>query len=153
MSNDFVTIASYSFLPPAQLLKGELEAEGISCFINEVNTVGAMPFNGASLGGINVRVQQRDVERASKVLERIKDSNKELKKQIDELWAKGFTEVDMYCPSCESAAVYRKKLPKSFVIPAFILAPVLGLFYIPLLFIKRIYTCADCGHTWKQKLY
>lgn len=153
MPNDFVPIASFMFAPPALLLKSKLETEGIPSVVSDDNFVTLNPLMSNAVGGVKVKVYQGDVKKALSVLKSFKESDRDIQAQIDDQWAKGYTLADKYCPSCESAAVYRKKYPKHLFILGMILAPILGPLYIFLLLYKREFKCIDCGHTWKQRTY
>ncbi|MBL7997216.1 MAG: DUF2007 domain-containing protein [Candidatus Kapabacteria bacterium] len=150
MANDWVTLTSYSYLTQAQLLKADLESEGIHSFLKDENTVNTNYFLGNAMGGIRVQVRESDFEKAVAVLKRRTSISSDSQKKDDEQWAKGFVHVDEYCPSCESATVYRKKFPKHWVILAIILAPIFGPLYVFIFLFKRTHVCTDCGHTWKQ---
>lgn len=152
MSNDLVTIARFSSAPPAHLLMTKLEAEGIQSFINDESIVTLNPLISNAVGGVKVKVSQVYVDKAIEVLQILKNPNDGMRRRIEyQLRSKGFELASIYCPSCESALVYHKKTPQFFFILGFILAVILGPLCIFLLLIKRTYTCADCGNSWKQR--
>jgi nucleotide-binding universal stress UspA family protein len=66
MEDQIVTVASYSY-SRAQLLKGRLEAEGIDCFLSNVNLL--QPDIAT---GVKIKVSKEDMEEALKIIEEIK---------------------------------------------------------------------------------
>lgn len=66
MEDQIVSVASYSY-SRAQLLKGRLEAEGIECFLSNVNLV--QPDVAT---GVKLKVSKEDMELALKIIEEIK---------------------------------------------------------------------------------
>ncbi|OQX72434.1 MAG: hypothetical protein B6D61_13710 [Bacteroidetes bacterium 4484_249] len=66
MEDKIITIATYPY-SRAQLLKGRLEAEGIECFLSNINMV--QP--GISTG-VKIRINENDAGRAYKIIEEIK---------------------------------------------------------------------------------
>ncbi len=79
MEEKIITIASYPY-SRAQLLKGRLEAEGIECFLSNINLV--QPDIST---GVKVKINEVDAERAYKIIEEIKDEYGKDKEQSVEL--------------------------------------------------------------------
>ena len=78
MEEKIITIASYPY-SRAQLLKGRLEAEGIECFLSNINLV--QP--GISTG-VKVKINESDADRANKIIDEIKDEyGKAKQKTVD----------------------------------------------------------------------
>ena len=67
MKNKIITIATYSY-SRAQLLKGRLEAEGIECFLSNINLV--QPDISS---GVKIRINEKDAGRAYNIIEEIKE--------------------------------------------------------------------------------
>ena len=67
MEEKIITIASYPY-SRAQLLKGRLEAEGIECFLSNINLV--QPDIST---GVKVKINELDADRAYKIIDEIKD--------------------------------------------------------------------------------
>jgi hypothetical protein len=70
-----VTIATYTSIYEASLVKGMLENEGIPAylkdeFINQIN-----PFYSAAVGGIKLQVSEEDKEEAKKLIESHRNSS------------------------------------------------------------------------------
>ncbi|WP_106793689.1 hypothetical protein [Aquimarina sp. Aq78] len=69
---DFITIKTYTYPFEYAILKLLLDREGISYFFENETMVGVFPFYSNALGGINLKVHQRD---KNKVLQIINDLN------------------------------------------------------------------------------
>jgi hypothetical protein len=54
----------------ASILRGQLEAEGIRCFVQDELTMQALLFASSAIGGIKLRVRERDARRALYILRR-----------------------------------------------------------------------------------
>lgn len=68
MENDeLVIVASFFNIPDAYILKGKLETEGIPAVVNDEEMVSVNPFYSTALGGVKVRVLQKDYEKAREI--------------------------------------------------------------------------------------
>lgn len=63
------TVATYDFLPQAEIARGRLLAEGIDCELADQHLVQTDWLYSIAVGGIKVRVKTEDVVRARAVLE------------------------------------------------------------------------------------
>ena len=79
MEEKIITIASFPY-SRAQLLKGRLEAEGIECFLSNINLV--QPDIST---GVKVKIYEADANRAFKIIDEIKDEYGKDKEQTIEL--------------------------------------------------------------------
>ncbi len=80
MEEKIITIASYPY-SRALLLKGRLEAEGIECFLANINLI--QPDIST---GVKVKINEADSDRAYKIIDEIKDEyGKAKQKTIDRL--------------------------------------------------------------------
>jgi len=79
MEEKIITIASYPY-SRAQLLKGRLEAEGIECFLSNINLV--QPDIST---GVKVKINDKDADRAYKIIDEIKDEYGKEKEETVEL--------------------------------------------------------------------
>ena len=64
-----VTIASFDFLPQAEIVRGRLLAEGIHCELADQHLVQTDWLYSIAVGGIKLRVAATDVERAVAILD------------------------------------------------------------------------------------
>lgn len=69
MAEKLVTIASYTTAPEADLARYALEAEGIRCYLADVNVIQMNWFLGNALGFIKLQVSSDDQESALQILE------------------------------------------------------------------------------------
>jgi len=80
MEDKIITIASYPY-SRAQLLKGRLEAEGIECFLSNINLV--QPHVSS---GVKIKINEKDAEAAIKIIDEIKEQYGEAKQStVDRL--------------------------------------------------------------------
>lgn len=75
MVEKLVTIASYSTAPEADLARYALEAEGIRCYLADVNVIQMNWFLGNALGFIKLQVSSNDRESAIQILESLPKSS------------------------------------------------------------------------------
>lgn len=114
----------------ANLIKGMLENNDIKCFLTNENFSNLMPqFNGMMGSGINILVDECDLEKAQKLI-----SEQETKTKIE-------------CPNCQSSNIMyglgTNKIRK-------IITVVMSLFFwIPFGNIRNIYYCRDCKTEFK----
>lgn len=78
MKDKIITIASYPY-SRAQLLKGRLEAEGIECFLSNINLI--QPHVST---GVNIKINEKDAEAATKIIGDIKEEYGEAKQKTVE---------------------------------------------------------------------
>ena len=71
MQNTFVTIARYQYSTEAQIIKGRLEADGISVFLKDNITIDTDPLVSHAIGGIKLNVLAKDEIKAKAILESI----------------------------------------------------------------------------------
>lgn len=68
MSDRFVTVESYQFLPEAEAIRMHLEAEGIDAFLADAETVSTEWSLGNAVGYIKLQVPQFELDRARQLL-------------------------------------------------------------------------------------
>jgi nucleotide-binding universal stress UspA family protein len=80
MDDKILTIATYPY-SRAILLKARLEAEGIECFLSNINLVQAHIS-----GGVKIKINNKDVETALKIIDEIKEEyGKAKQKTVEQL--------------------------------------------------------------------
>jgi hypothetical protein len=67
--NSIVTVATFDFLPDAEIAKGRLLTEGIQCRLADQHLVQTDWLYSIAVGGIKVQVQAQDADRARAILE------------------------------------------------------------------------------------
>ena len=67
--NKLVTIKSFLTSSEAYILKGQLEAEGVKCFLKNEGIVNTHAVFSDNTGQIELQVKEEDAEKASKLIE------------------------------------------------------------------------------------
>lgn len=117
----------------AHLLKIKLESEGIPCLLVDENTVSLDPLLSHAIGGIKLKVAEKDAERAQEILNAL-----EARPYSDE------NDEAIHCPKCASTSLhagFRSMKGYKGILSAFIS---FLLMVFPLYF-KRVYRCRQCG--------
>ena len=78
MEERLVTIAIHNY-QRAEILRTRLEAEGIKCYLKNVNLI----YSSIS-GGVKVRVNSNDLERALRIVEKVSEQFRHEEKETDE---------------------------------------------------------------------
>jgi hypothetical protein len=123
-----ITIRAFDTPEEAHLVKGQLEAAGISAVIRNEYTVGVDWGLSNAVGGVQVQVSDSDVEAAKSVL----GISPNL--AADDL---------VVCPSCGS------KRTEPFTLTRRIALFSLFVFSIPIPFSRYRFQCLDCQHKWR----
>jgi hypothetical protein len=63
-----ITLENYYDPMLAHIIRTKLEDSGIPCFIADENTLTAQPFYNQAVGGIKLKIFERDLERCREVL-------------------------------------------------------------------------------------
>jgi nucleotide-binding universal stress UspA family protein len=78
MEDKIITIATYPY-SRAQLLQGRLEAEGIECFLSNINLV-----QPQISGGVKIKITEQHAAQALKIIDEIKEEYGEAKQKTIE---------------------------------------------------------------------
>jgi len=78
MEEHFVTIAIHNY-QRAEILRTRLEAEGIKCYLKNVNLI-----HSSISGGVKVRVNSSDLEKALRIVEKMSEQFRQDEKESDE---------------------------------------------------------------------
>jgi hypothetical protein len=100
MDDKIVTFESYYDPMLAHIVRTRLEANGISCFIADENTIGANPFYNQAIGGVKVKVFEKDLERCREILASEGDLHEQDHFEIDDE-----TNTYVICPYCASTNI------------------------------------------------
>jgi hypothetical protein len=127
------TVKSFKSEVEAHLAQSKLKSVGISADVNRFSRYRAM-----ASGGYTVRVDPKDLKRARAVLDKI-DHDVDMDEYIS-------SDDDTYrrCPKCDSVNVEAERLAGGKLWMSILL---IG---IPLIFMKRNYTCRKCQHGWVE---
>jgi len=133
MSSDNTTVKTCRSETEAHLARSLLESAGIKATVHRFSR-----YRAIAGGGFLLKVHPKDLKRARAVLDKI-DHEVDMDEYIS-------SDDGTYrrCPKCDSANVEVKRLTGEKLWVAIFL---IG---IPLLFMKREYTCRKCGHGWVE---
>lgn len=121
----------------AHILTARLEAEGIVTFIYDEHIVTQNPLLNQAVGGIKIKVYQKDVERSKEILKEISETP-----YLDE------EEKEIICPNCSSKNItsgFRSMKGIKGIVSMFV-AFILTVFPI---YTNSVYRCNDCDEEFK----
>src|ERR1700761_5028481 len=95
-----ITLESYYDPMLAHIIRTRLEANGIPCFIADENTIGANPLYNQAVGGVKVKVFERDLQRCHEVLAAEGDLHEQDHHEVDDE-----NNTCVICPFCGSTNV------------------------------------------------
>ena len=153
MENEkFITVLTVTFPHEVAVIRGRLEAEGITCFVKDELTVQVNPFYSNAIGGVKLQVLESELNQAVEILKEtgyIKEENMQtFDEQINEhLNNQHGTEKGkkIICSICGSEEVVKtKKTGWLFLITSL-------LFMCPTPFLQRKYYCFNCRQEFKLK--
>ena len=134
---ELITIKRFDNLIEAQMMKSKLESENITCFLFDQNMVGLNPLFNVTLGGIKLKVNKTEKEKATKIIEEILQAS-----LVDDK-----SEV-VKCPHCGSEDVYSDfKSMKG--VKGILSAIVSFLFLVFPIYYKTVYKCKNCDKEFK----
>jgi hypothetical protein len=100
MDDKIITFESYYDPMLAHIVRSRLEANGISCFIADENTIGANPLYNQAVGGVKIKIFERDLQRCRDILANEGDLHEQDHFEIDDE-----TNTYVVCPFCASTNV------------------------------------------------
>jgi len=155
MENEkFITVLTVIFPHEVAVIRGRLESEGITCFVQDELTVQVTPFYSNAIGGVKLQVRESDLHQAIEILKEtgyIKDEEIQPHREPPRL---NNQQVSMkgeklICPICGSEEVVKtKKAGWIFLLTSFLLLPFCGIFSP---FFQKTYFCFDCKQAFKGK--
>ena len=150
----FITVLTVTYAYEVAVIRGRLESEGITCFVQDELIVQVNPFYSNAIGGVKLQVLSSDLSRAIEILKEVgyikeensapleepscmdKDSNKQ---------PISSGKSEMICPICGSEEVAEvQKAGWLFLITSL-------LFMFPTPFFRKKYHCFNCKQEYKQK--
>ena len=90
-----ITIKTFDNSIDTHLMKSKLESEGIVCYIFDENMVTYNPIYNIAFGGIKLKINEQDLNKASNIIKLINES-----KITDE------NNEIIKCPKCNSEELY-----------------------------------------------
>ncbi|QXV64167.1 DUF2007 domain-containing protein [Mucilaginibacter sp. 21P] len=97
--DNIITFESYYDPMLAHIVRTRLEDAGIPCFIADENVIAANPFYNTAVGGIKLKIFERDLERCRAILADEGDLHEQDHVEIDE------EDNAVACPYCASTNV------------------------------------------------
>jgi hypothetical protein len=95
-----ITLEHYYDPMLAHIIRTKLEDNGIPCFIADDNIIAANPILNQAVGGIKLKIFERDLERCREILAQEGDLHEQDHFEIDEE-----TNTAVICPYCASTNV------------------------------------------------
>ena len=92
---DLVTIKTFDGAIEAHILQARFEADGIKCFIFDENIVTMNPLYNIAVGGIKLKINRSDSEKALEIIQEIQDTP--TTNENGEI---------VCCPNCQSRKLY-----------------------------------------------
>lgn len=130
-SSELTTIATYSFPHEAHIARASLEAAGVEAFIADEHTINMDWTYSNALGGVRVRVAEKDAQKAQDIL--AQDFSHLIEEEFGE-------DAELSCSMCGSTNMTPHTKGKR---PAFLVFLLLG---FPLFFHRHGMKCDHCGH-------
>ena len=123
----------------ANIVKARLIDSGIQCFLSDENTITINPLYTQALGGVRLRLFERDVELARSILEQDMQIPEEANEEIVQPAQNAIT-----CSSCGSGEVgYVQATKKRFGLFTTIMSLLLMIYPFK---VKKTHHCFNCGH-------
>ncbi len=134
---ELITIKTFDNVIEAHMMKSKLESENVMCFLFDENIVGLNPLFNITVGGIKLKINKRDIDKATKIIEEatmsslINDQGKIIK-----------------YPNCNSEDLYSgfKSMKGIKGVLSAIISFLLMVFPI---YYKTVYKCKVCGNEFK----
>jgi hypothetical protein len=131
-----ITFESYYDPLLAQIVRTKLKANGILCFIADDNMLGAKPYYNQLLGGIKIKVFEKDTEKCHKILATPSEAEMQGMFKIDNELNAG-----PVCPYCASTNVRHGVATK--------FAPhwpsiLLSIFFLVPIYFRNAWHCFNC---------
>ena len=121
----------------AHIMKSKLESENIMCFLFDENIVGLNPLYNVTVGGIKLKINKSDIEKATQIIEETTKST--LKNDQGQV---------INCPNCKSEDIYSGF--KSMKGTKGILSAIVSfIFMVFPIYYKTVYKCKACGNEFK----
>ena len=134
---ELVTIKTLDNSIEAHIMKSKLESEKIMCFLFDEHIVGLNPLYDVAVGGIKLKINKSDLDKATEIVEETLNSS--LTNDKGEV---------VKCPNCESEDIYSGF--KSMKGTKGILSAIVSfLFMVFPIYYKTVYKCKICGNEFK----
>jgi len=133
------TIRTFDNAPEAHVFRIKLENSGINSYIFDEETITLDPLMTVALGGIKLKVDKTDFDKALNIISEIENSP--LTNEKNEI---------LKCPKCDSSELYTGF--KSMKGTKGIISTLISfLFWVYPLSVKNVYKCKNCGNEFNRK--
>jgi hypothetical protein len=132
-----VTVQTFDNAIDVALLKSKLESEGVICYVFDEYTVTINPLLSTGIGGIKLKINENDAEKALLIL-----------KEIQEVVAIDEKGKNQTCPNCGSIDLYVDFRSMKGV-KGFLSMIIMFAFVIYPLYYKNVYKCKNCDYEFK----
>ena len=78
MTDNFITVKTFTYPHELAILRSRLESEGIECFVKDELTIETYPFYSNALGGLKLQVKQSDLKKTIQILKETGYLNEEI---------------------------------------------------------------------------
>jgi hypothetical protein len=135
MDDKIVTFKSYYDPMLAYIIRTKLEANNIQCYIADDNIIWAKPYFNQLLGGVKIRVFEKDFERCLEILATDDDQHEQNHFEIDK------ESNGNACPYCASTNIsYGVATEFKFHLPSLLVSL---FFWVPFYF-RTTWRCFNC---------
>ncbi|MCB9202137.1 MAG: DUF2007 domain-containing protein [Flavobacteriales bacterium] len=136
---NLITVKTFDVQHQAYILKAKLKEENIEAYIFDEYVNNLDPLMNVAFGGIKLKVDEQDVERAEKVIV-----------ELDKLPVLDSKNEIITCPECNSSNIYSGYKSVSSVKGFFSFLVSILLFVFPL-YQDKNYFCKDCKTEFSKK--
>lgn len=139
MKINLITLKTFDNFVDAHLLKSKLKSEDIDSFLYDENIVSLDPVMNITFGGIKLKINESDFEKANEIISFIEN-----RPFIDE------NQKILVCPNCNSQKLYAgfKSMKGIKGVLSTIVSFALLIFPI---YQKSLYKCKDCDTEFTNK--
>ena len=130
-----VTLRAYRDPLDADLAKARLDSAGIPAFVFDQHLVGIYWLYSRAIGGVKVKVEASDLERATQILD------EDLSAELEEELGSEAEETEL-CPACGSDEIFRSRVQRN-------AAAISLLTSLPFVGWRRAWICSACRHFWR----
>ena len=132
-----ITVKTFDNSVDAHLLKSKFESEGIVCYLFDEHTVSVNPLYNVTVGGIKLKINDFDLEKAQQIYAGIQGS--------------AYTDDAgnaIHCPNCNSTNLFTQ-YPSRKGVKGFFSSLSALLLTIVTFYSRRVFKCKDCGKEFK----
>lgn len=143
LDDTWKTLMVFTYPHEAHLAESYLKSEGIDCVLVDEMTVQVHNFYSNAIGGIKLQVRESDYAEGLEVLKKGAYAPSEsVSSKVVRVSMSDHVDQE-HCPFCQSENISLNRKPDVLMIIVYFIS---GLLFP---FMKRSYTCFDCGRHWK----